>query len=145
MDEFPFTKGEWASVSKAMNSLVNASLQDDDILRKVYFQELQRILRRLGRRYGEHPVLLETEGDVTHGPRRRVKLYRKAIQLAVEHKLPTYTIRVSLADVLLDLDESQCATAELLACQPELAERADDFEKWQWQEVMARCQTSQKT
>ena len=140
MDEFPFTKSEWGRVDRLAYRIVNASLYEDRVLHQVYFEQLRRLLRRLQRKYGKHSILLETEADFTQDISRQARLYRAAIRAAVEQHLPTYTIRISFAAVLLD-DFKDAATAanELQACQAEVAAHANDFERNQWRELQRRC------
>jgi hypothetical protein len=141
MDEFPFTKSEWGRIDRLANSIVNASLHEDRVLGEVYFEQLRRLLRRLQRKYGKHPILLETEADFTRNVTRQIRLYKAAIKTAVEHRLPTYTIRISIARVLLDeLNDVPTAANELQACQAEVAARADEFERSEWHELWKRCE-----
>lgn len=140
MEIFPFSKADWDRVTRATWRVTNAGLMDDEVLRTIKFAALERLLKRLRRRYGNHPILLETWADFHDDPRVQVRAYRRAIRWAVAAGLPTLTIRLSLAGTLLDdYNAQQKARNELLACQSELAELADDGERRQWHELMARC------
>lgn len=67
-------------------------------------------------------------------------MYRSAVKLAETNNLPTYTIRISLAGVLLhDFLDPKQAARELAACESELAAHADEDEKHQWSELMNQC------
>ncbi|MEX0793586.1 MAG: hypothetical protein WD045_10650 [Pirellulaceae bacterium] len=119
---------------------MNATLANDDLSRKASFRELDDALNDLRRKYGEHPVLLETLADFEGSTSRQLKLYRLATQVAVRHGLPTRSIRVSLARILLEeLGDGEAAAQELLACQSELIACSDEDEKTEWSELLARC------
>jgi hypothetical protein len=140
MEEFPFTELEWQRVNDASCSLTNACLQDDWILRDSLFAELSAVLDELRQRHGDHPILIETEADFCDDPSLQREMYGSAIQLAEANVLPTYTIRISLAGVLLtDFDDPIAAASELMSCEPELATRADEWETRQWHELMQKC------
>ena len=143
MQEFPFTAEEWQNASEATRALVNATLMDDEVLRAAKLAELQIVLTGLRDRYGEHPVLLETEADFTDSPENRVSLYERAEKLALEHRLPTYSIRLSFADVLLrDLAQPALAKAKLLQCHEGLLALGDKWDEGTWLELMAKCERS---
>ena len=140
MADFPYSKAEWARVSEAARTVLNATFADDKVLRASGFAELRRVLSELRQRYGEHPVLLETEADFTDEPYQRVRVYHQAIALALASGWPTYSIRISLARVLLeDIEDAWQASHELSACRAEVATRADDYEREQWEELQAGC------
>jgi hypothetical protein len=143
MQEFPFSAEEWQEVSEASRALTNATLMDDEILQAAKFAELQIVFTELRDRYGEHPVLLETEADFTDSPDESISLYERAEKLAIEHRLPTYSIRLSLAGVLLrDLAQSALARAKLLQCHEELLALGDKWDQGTWLELMAECEHS---
>ena len=120
-------------VSAATHALVNASLADDLVLGESLFQELVEVLDELRANWGDHPVLLETQADFHDEPTQRVELYRDALQLAEQHRLPTFTVRLSLARVLLDeFDDSRLAKIELIACQPDVVKNGDDGDRLEW-------------
>lgn len=136
-DAFPFSQSHWDEVNEASLALVNASLADDDALRQSLFIELTIVLHRLRTIYGDHPTLIETEADFSDDPAERRLLYEQAIAVAVEHSLPTYTIRISLAKLLLDdfLDPTT-ASAQLAACEHELSQFADESERCEWNQLV---------
>jgi hypothetical protein len=141
MEESPFTELEWQQVRDAGNAIVNASLQDDDVLGDSLFAELSAVLHELRQRYGNHPILLETEADFCDDPSVQRDMYRLAIQLAETNALPTLTIRMSLANVLLtDFNDPMKAVSELKACEPELATKADEWDVQKWFELMRQCE-----
>lgn len=136
MKAFPFTDDEWDAVQRAALPLVNATFAEDDVLRASRFSELKEVLGELRSRHGDHPVLLETEADFTEEDAKREAMYRKAINIATEHELPTLTIRLSLARVLLDAGEPRAALAELSACERELVQ-GDESDRISWEELAA--------
>lgn len=119
-DPFPFKHLEWQNVLKLSHHLLQATLRDDVTLKESFLSELQEYLSKLRESYPGHPVLTETEADFLDDPDEQIPLYRKAILEAVKLKLPTASIRISLAKLLLK-DRSQPAEAleELAACRPE--------------------------
>ncbi|MGL6072558.1 MAG: hypothetical protein ACRC8S_00220 [Fimbriiglobus sp.] len=139
MEAWPFRKEEWAKVSDAALLIVNASSAEDDVLQASHFAGLQEVLADLQATHGEHPVLLETEADFTNDPDESIPLYRQAIRLAEAHSLQTLTIRLSLAQVFLDLGQKEAARLELLACQHELVD-ADTSDREAWVELANACQ-----
>ncbi len=140
MEGFPFTGEEWERIKEGACAIVNASLADDDVLRASHFLELQFVLSELRAKYGPHPLLLETEADFTDEPPERVALYEQAIQVALREEIITFTIRLSLARVLLDhFGDAKRALRELLACRDEITERADDSERREWHELVEQC------
>lgn len=121
-DPFPFSDTEWDRVKHSQTR-----------------RDLFRILEELRRKYGDHPVLLETEADFTKDKRRRRALYEQAIQAALAGGLDTFSIRTAFAwDLIWDFGEREQARKELLACEHELA-RADDSDREFWQSALAEC------
>ncbi|MBN9522744.1 hypothetical protein J0H58_30205 [bacterium] len=118
--------------------VVNAGLADDPALRASYLIGLRDVLAGLRARYGDHPVLLETEADFAEDTEERVALYRRAAGIAERHGLPTLGIQLSLARVLLDAGESGAALAELRACEGELGE-GDDSARAEWAQLVAEA------
>jgi hypothetical protein len=140
MEAFPFTEAEWESVREAAGAIVNAALAEDPILRASQFAELRAVLAGLRDRYGDHPLLLETEADFTADAPDRVALYERASRTAAAGGLPTLTIRLSLARVLLeDLGRPDAARVELLACRGELATVGDESDREEWASLLAAC------
>jgi len=140
MDAFPFTDDEWNLVIEASWAVMDATLADDSVLRQSLMIELEGVLGKLRDRYGDHPVLIETEADFQDEPIQQIELYRYALKLAVQHELPTYTIRISLAGVLLDdFGDSEEAAIELAACRDELDSLTDDWYRKQWSDLLSRC------
>lgn len=140
MEEFPFTEREWNRVNDAAAAIVNASLADDGILSASLQAEMHEILNDLQLKYGEHPVLIETQADFTTDRAERVALYQQALRIAKAHGLPTYTIIISLADVLIDeMGELKAAREELLSCQAEIEACDDDFDQERWRGLLAKC------
>jgi hypothetical protein len=140
MTTFPFTEADWHCVSEAARDVVNATFAEDAVLRSSLFAELRQVLAQLRGKYGQHPALLETEADFTNEPTERVALYENAKELAEDQGLITYSIRLSLARVLLEeLQEADRALRELIACREEVATLADEGDRAQWVELQAEC------
>ena len=99
MHEFPFSSDEWDAVSEYTNAVLNATLMDDEILRASKFVELQELLGAMRAKYGDHPVLLETEADFCNESETRLLLYEAALEIAALEKLPAYTIHLELAQM----------------------------------------------
>lgn len=142
MEAFPFTEAEWAAVREAARPVVNAWLAEDTVLRASHLVGLLDVLAGLRARHGDHPVLLETEADFTEDDAERVARYRRAAEIAAAHGLPTLSIRLSLARVLLDSGEQGAALAGLLACEGELVE-GDESERASWVELVAEARRAE--
>ena len=136
VEPFPFTEAEWAAVTAEVQPVVDASFMDDDVLGASALIGLFDVLADLRDRYGDHPVLLETEADFRDDDAGRIALYRRAVRVALAHGLATLSIRLSLAEVLLDTGRPADARAELLACAGEVA-HGDESERASWAELMA--------
>jgi hypothetical protein len=140
MEAFPFTKEEWASIMEVTHAIVNASAAEDDVLQASCFEELRCVLAALQDKYGAHPILLETEADFADEPSECVALYEQAKQGALAGGLRTYTIRISMARVLVEeMGDRARALEELLACREEVMAYADDFERGEWQDLHDKC------
>ena len=130
MDAWPFTEADWEAVEEAIVALVNASGEEADDMIAAKLKDVFDLLEALAIKYGPHPVLYETKADILPNPAGRVELYRQAISLAESHDLQTLTIRLSLAEVLIeDLGDFAGARKELAACKGELTD--EDMEEWQ--------------
>ena len=130
MDAWPFREEDWESVEEAVVALVNASAEEDDEVIAANLKNVFDLLEALAIKYGPHPVLYETKADILPNPAERVELYRQAIRLAESNALQTLTIRLSLAEVLIeDLGDFAAARKELEACKGELTE--EDLDEWQ--------------
>ena len=138
MEAFPFTETEWASVSDAALLAVNAGSAGDAVLRASHLIGLLDVLADLRVRHGEHPALLETEADFTDDGGERLALYRRVTDLAAANGLQTLTIRLSVAQVLLELGRAAEASTELSACEGELP-GGDDSDRVSWSELVAEA------
>jgi len=119
--KLPFTAAEWDAVRWAAGAVTEAAQADDADRRAARFADLRSILVELRGRYGNHPLLWETEADFTSAPQAAAELYRQAEAAAVGSNWPTMSIRLALARVLAEeLDLRAEARAVLLACQDEL-------------------------
>lgn len=140
MNPFPFSEIEWEQVRQASHSVLNATLADDVVLRASKLIDLQDVLDHLRARYGEHPILDETEADFLDDPSMQLDKYRSAIRLANENSLPTLSIGLSLARMLVEefADLAQ-AEKELTECQPELDGNVDQSQNDEWTNLMKTC------
>jgi hypothetical protein len=137
MDKFPFTKREWKAVRAAAEAVAEASGPSQ---RTVRFADLKAALDKLKDKHGDHPVLIETEADFTTDPASAAKLYRAAELYAAANELPTLSIRLSLARLLVEeLDEPREARAALIACRDELPDAAA-VECEAWNALLAECE-----
>jgi hypothetical protein len=135
----PLTSDELYAVRRAARAVTRAARAGDDEGRAALFADLQSILAEVRQRRGHHPVLWELEADFTSDPEVAADLYTRAEQAACEAGLPTLTIRLSLARLLLK--ELGCpgeARTALLACAPEL-QAATEKRSATWAELMAAC------
>jgi hypothetical protein len=140
MEAFPFTAEEWSCVSEAARAVLNATFAEDDVLHASRFEELRCVLSELRGKYGQHPALLETEADFTEDPSTRVELYEQAKQFALAGGWVTYSIRISLARVLLEeLGNPGQALQELMTCRDEVAACAAESEREEWHELQREC------
>jgi hypothetical protein len=140
MEPFPFTVEEWSCVGEVTLALINATFAEDAILHASLVEELRYVLDELRAKYGQHPALLETEADFTDEPSERVALYEQAKQAALAGGWVTYSIRISLARVLLEeLGDVERAMQELVACRDEVTACADESERQEWQELQKEC------
>lgn len=139
MEPFPFTQAEWDAVRRASLAVASGRPHHDLDPPESRPPGLREVLAGLRVRYGEHPVLLETEADLlTDDDAERVALYQRAADIAAALGLPTRSIRLSLAESLLDLDRRAAAVAELAACERELPD-GDEWERQEWAELVARA------
>jgi hypothetical protein len=143
MERWPFTREEWDTIDEAARHIVNASFLDDEILRDSAYAALVEHLEQLRSAHGDHPVLLETLADFCDDPLEQLALYREAIQIALDHDFQTLTIRLSLANVLIeDLHDHHAARRELDACTNEAATTDDASDREKWQELHAKLRSS---
>lgn len=142
MEAFPFTDDEWEPVEEAALSLANAAMADDDVLRASLCSELLALLAELRTRYGDHPFLLELIADYTEDDDAgRAALYRQALDIAHANDLPTFTIRLSFARLLLETGQPALARKELLACERSLPGR-NESEREEWSELLAEANST---
>jgi hypothetical protein len=140
MDEFPFSQEEWSEVEDASRAIVDSLFAGDDILQASNFVLLQITLEQLKKKYGTHPVLLETEADFIDDVESQLHLYENAIRAAQENSLPTYSIRISVARILFEeCNDPAKALHELLTCESEIDSSADNDDRAAWSELVAAC------
>jgi hypothetical protein len=139
MDDFALTEDEWDMVQWAAGAVTTAAQANDPERRAARFADLRAILSELRGRKGNHPILWETEADFTLEPRPAADLYVRAERAAVERRLPTLTIRLSLARLLIDeMGRPAAGRATLLACADELPQ-ASEAQCAAWSALLAAC------
>jgi hypothetical protein len=113
------------------------------VLTEVYQNELHEYLTELRQRYGDHPILIETEADFLDDPARRVELYRDAVTLAERNALPTYTIYLSwAADLLREFLNPTDALSKLRMCESDIKRHGHTIEREQWEELFQACSST---
>jgi hypothetical protein len=127
MDTFPFTNDDWLRVKAATYAIVNATLADDEVVAESLFTVLQDVLRELRCKYGDHPILLETEADFSNEPTDSIRLYAAALNIAKDNNLPTDSICLSYASALID-SERHLAEARVIleSCRDQIYANADE-------------------
>jgi hypothetical protein len=135
MEAFPFTEAEWAPVKAAALSILNAQTAGDEVLGASLRLDMLDLLAGLRERHGDHPVLLETVADYTDDDTERAVVYRQAADIAEANGLPTLSIRLFFARVLLDLGQPGAARKELRACEGE-ARDVGGREQEEWVELL---------
>jgi hypothetical protein len=141
---FPFSIEEWSSVEEAARDIVNASFQEDPILRAAGIESLKELLANLESRYGPHPVITETLADYTENPEEQVRLYCKARDEAANIGGPIHTIQIALAQVLLEeMNDPEGALAELLRGEHDLQAYSDENERREADRLRQGCELKQ--
>src|SRR5687767_6567156 len=136
---FSLTEGEVDAVHWAAAAVSEAAKAGDEPRRKARFADLCSILLELRQRYGTHPLFFELEADFTQNPRDAADLYVWAERTALLHGLPTLSIRLSLARLLIEeLGRSALGRETLLACQDELP-LANERQCAAWNNLLAKC------
>src|SRR5688572_22616471 len=102
MSEFTLASHEVEAMHWAAAAVTEAAQAGDALGRAARFADLRAILSELRARHGNQPLLLETEADFTPDPLAAADLYVLAERAAAERGLPTLTIRLSLARLLVD-------------------------------------------
>lgn len=75
---------EWDLVHELACDIANAALAEDDELHLSKVETLLVFLDELLLQYGEHPSLLATKADYIDDPLEKVKLYKRALKVALE-------------------------------------------------------------
>ena len=135
MNAFPFANAEWERVKDAAHPVVQARLEDDDAVGESMFIRLQETLHELRCKYGEHPVLLETEADFCDDPDDAIPLYAKALNLAQQNSLPTVSICLSYAHSLDEQRKVEEAMIVLESCREQVYADGDLSEREDYEEL----------
>lgn len=139
MKPFPFSEEDWSEVWNATLAVTNATLTDDRVLRDSAHIELEELIGRLCKKYGDHPVLLETLADFESDVTRRIALYQEAIRQSERYGLSTVTPRLALATVLMEQNPSE-ARQVLMDCERELATHGDKSDVEAWSSLRRKCE-----
>lgn len=103
--------------------------------------KLQRVLAALYEKYGEHPVLIETEADwLFDSPFKKLSRFRRAEYVAQTNGLPTYSIRLSIAELYLTLDKASEAIEAIRDCESELP-NIPTYEQDKWHRLLADAES----
>ena len=136
MDAFPFTNVDWERVKDAAHPVLEARLADDDAVADSMFLSLQETLADLRRKYGDHPVLLETEADFCDDTGDSIALYNRALSIARENSLPTVSICLSYARTLIDeTGDANAARRVLKSCREEVHRNCDESDGIEYEEL----------
>jgi hypothetical protein len=136
----PLAPDELYAVRGAARAVSRAAQAGDVEGRTARFADLRAVLAEVRRRRGDHPVLWELEADFTSDPGAAADLYRRAETAAAEAGLPTLSVRLSLARLLLkELGCPGKARTALLACSEELP-AATDKQAAAWEQLLAACE-----
>lgn len=126
-------------VQQAALAVVDTTMTENTELRVSRFSELQNVLAKLRKRYGEHPILLETEANFTDGAAAQMVIYKKAKTVAMKHGFPLLSICLSMAHLYLEeLDDVHAARDELVACRNEVAD-VMTHDRLDWCRLMTEC------
>ena len=77
-------KSDWDKVHELACEVVNATLDEDDVLSESRNEELLGTLNDLRIKYGDHPSILGTLGDFSEDTNERMNYYNKALVRAKE-------------------------------------------------------------
>ena len=136
MRAFPFTRAEWQPLEKVAESILNAHSAGDEVLRSSLRLEMLDLVSGLQKRHGDHPVLLEATADYTEDAAERVSLYRRAVEIAEAHGLPTLSVRLALAWVLVHrLSNSVAALEVLRVCGSDAADACESTRSY-WSSLL---------
>jgi hypothetical protein len=131
---------ELEAVYRAARSVARAAKAEDVERRVARFADLQSVLAEVRQRRGDHPTLWELEADFASDPAVAADLYMRAEKAASDAGMPTLSVRLSLARLLVrELGYHREARAALLACADELPE-ASEKECAAWGELLTACE-----
>ena len=95
-------KEDWDRIHELACEVVNATLNEDEILSESRNETLLAALRELKEKYGKHPSILATIGDFTEEKEERMKIYSRALERAKEMNFEEeiFEITESIQDLL---------------------------------------------
>ncbi len=139
MNEFPFEKDEWDRLTQLVYQYVTPILNDQDP-DECALPIIQSYVEDLKDKYGDHPILIETEADFESDVVEQNYLYEKATKVAIKNGLPTLSIRLSHARLKLhDLKQKDEAKKIIEECREEMLKSGDEYDKEEWQEILKEC------
>jgi len=137
--QFPYTADEGNRIVEIARHLVNAGLAHDELRRAKQLAELRQYLDELIGKYGEHPILIETQADYADTFEESMALYEKAKTDSKSMGLPLLSICLSMALLVLNERDGKSRALELLQeCQDEVC-NANEYELWKIEEIKAAC------
>ncbi len=138
METFPFTAAEWKQVIDSTHPLMEARLAEDNSLAEAKLKILRSRLLDLKNKYGEHPILLETEADFVEEASEAKSLYERALSLAKENSLPIASISISYAYLVFAYLEDPKSAQEILeSCRDEVYDGGDESIITEHEDLMA--------
>jgi len=127
--QWPFEEKDWKNWEAISRRYIEAVSAQDDIVCDSIAREMYGTMVRLEKKYGEHPWILEHKADFARNRQEKRALYERALELAVERGHATLTIRIWLADLLLDkFDDAVAALRVLTDGQHEVVEQASEMD-----------------
>ena len=127
MNAWPFEEKDWKNWEAITRRYIDAVFAKDEIVCGSISREMYGMMIKWEKKYGEHPWILEHQADFAQNHRRKRELYERALDLAVKRCRATLTIRLSLAELLLDeFDDAVSALRVLMDGQLEVVEKAQE-------------------
>lgn len=140
MGSWPFEDEDWKDWETISRRYLDAVFAKDVIIADSISREIYDLMIEWEAKYGEHPWILEKKADFAEEPEEKLELYRRALTLAVEHRHETLTIRIWMADLLLDGFDNPLDAREVLANGQHEVLKSDQDKDWirHYEETLAR-------
>jgi len=130
MARWPFDEEDWKEWEKISRRYLDAVFAEDCLVADAISLEMYEMLTEWEKKYGEQSWILEKKADFADDPGEKLELYVRALRVAVERNDATLTIRLWLAELLLDeFDDAATALQVLTDGQHELLE-PDQEKDW---------------